>query len=71
MTREIEIPFQWTCPKCQHQQTDTVNPELGPYCTLICGQCQQVVVEQDLSEEDAQAWDLACAKAEGYLPDDK
>jgi hypothetical protein len=33
------VKFKWTCPKCQLEQTDEVDPVLGPFITCTCSQC--------------------------------
>ena len=35
----VEIPFEWSCPRCGHKQTDTVNPESGPFLAIVCEPC--------------------------------
>jgi transcription elongation factor Elf1 len=67
-TSQIEIPFEWTCPKCGHTQTDTVNPVLGPFVTVICGECQGTFPEDALTPQDRAAFDAAVELAETYLP---
>jgi transcription elongation factor Elf1 len=64
MTNEIEVPFTWHCPKCNHAQTDTVNPDLGPYINVTCGRCEGTSEIQELSAIDADSWESAMIEAE-------
>jgi hypothetical protein len=68
---KIEIPFEWTCPSCKHKQTDTVNPILGPFFSVICGECQAGFAEYELDPQDCDAFDLAVAKAEECYTEEK
>lgn len=61
----LEVAVDWTCPKCQHVQTDTVHPELGPYLSATCGACGEIFDDKDLSETDRTAWNEARDHAEG------
>ena len=63
MTQEIEIPFRWKCPKCGHVQSDTVNPDLGPYLNVICHDCQHVTEQQEMDSESADNWERAMRNA--------
>lgn len=67
---KVEIPFDWTCPSCGHRQTDTVNPDLGPYLSVTCGACCSTHDERTMTETDYDAWQDACNKAEAYLETD-
>lgn len=62
--KQIEIPFSWTCPTCQHRQTDTVNPELGPFLTVVCGECGSVHDDDSMTPVDSDAWEVARGAAE-------
>ncbi len=62
--QQIEIPFDWACPACNHEQTDTVNPELGPYLSLTCGACGKVFSDEQLSDVDSESWEMARQAAE-------
>jgi hypothetical protein len=64
MTNEIEVPFNWHCPKCGHAQTDTVNPDLGPYLNVTCGRCHATSEQQELTAQDAAAWEFAMLAAD-------
>lgn len=60
-----EVIVRWTCPACQHQQTDTVHPEYGPWGGCTCSACEQTFYcEEGLSAEDKAAWDRARDDAE-------
>lgn len=54
-----EATVEWTCPKCQHVQTDSVHPRLGPYISSTCGGCGVTLNDEDLSAADLTAWDKA------------
>jgi hypothetical protein len=63
-TDGIEVEVEWTCPGCNHFQTDTVHPELGPFFSCTCGNCGNVFEDHHLSEADREAWEQARAQAE-------
>ena len=64
MTSDQEFPFNWTCPTCQHRQTDTVNPVLGPFISVTCGACGAAHSEYDLAATDRTSFDSAIERAE-------
>lgn len=55
----LEAEVKWTCPKCNHTQTDSVHPELGPFFSATCGECGQVSGDESLSKVDQIAWEQA------------
>ncbi len=59
--KQIEIPFDWACPACNHEQTDTV-PQLGPCVT--CGKCGRSFCDEQLSDVDSENWEMARQQAD-------
>ncbi len=60
-----EYAFTWDCPHCAHVNNDSVHPEHGPYCNLICGGCERSGIEQrELNAASAQSWESAMAQAD-------
>lgn len=59
-----EWAFHWTCPKCGHAQHDSVDTELGPYLTLICGKCSADFSDSDLDPASIESWEAARVAAE-------
>jgi transcription elongation factor Elf1 len=53
-----ESSFQWTCPNCDHDQTETVTID-GPVMSLICGNCAKDFAASDLPRDIRKAWSAA------------
>ena len=53
-----ESSFQWTCPSCDHDQTETVTID-GPVMSLTCGNCEDGFGPGDLPRDILKAWTAA------------
>jgi transcription elongation factor Elf1 len=60
----MEIPFHWTCPRCNHAQDDSVNPVHGPFVSVTCGNCEGTSYPEHLSETDRNSFNAAVDAAE-------
>ena len=58
-----EVIVEWTCPKCNITQQDSVHPDLGPWLSCCCSNCEQCFEFEELSEKDQIVWDEACEQA--------
>lgn len=55
----VEILFHWDCPRCGHSNDDSVNPCLGPWVSVICGDCLRTIADDSLDRESYASWERA------------
>lgn len=62
-----ESSFQWTCPACGWDQTETVTMD-GPVMSLICEDCQMEFDDSNSPRPILRAWEAAI---EDVIPRDE
>ena len=63
---EIEIAlatFTWVCPDCEHDNTEQIDSEMGPFHFVTCSLCDQTFIHSRLLKHETDAWDQSIKQA--------
>lgn len=57
--------LKWVCSKCNCQNYDDIDKELGPFYSLICNDCNAIIEESDFKPEEATNWNNIISRLTG------